>query len=192
MQRYEYKVLPAPAKGEKAKAVKGPEGRFAHSIERLMNEMAQAGWEYLRAETLPSEERSGLASTQTIWRNLLVFRREMVAPAAVPAPAPSVAAPETASGPATTQAPAAAPAPAPRPDRTDEGLSGRRLASAPELAAASAGAPAVAAPEREAKSPSAEVTTTDGESIVLSAPGDDTDDGDASSETPSSVLTNRK
>lgn len=75
MQNYEYKVLPAPAKGEKSKGLKNAETRFAYAIERLMNDMAADGWEYQRAETLPSEERSGLTSSQTVWRNLLVFRR---------------------------------------------------------------------------------------------------------------------
>ena len=77
MARYEYKVLPAPAKGEKAKGVKGAEARFALAVETLMNEMADGGWEYFRADTLPSEERQGLTSTTTVWRTLFVFRREV-------------------------------------------------------------------------------------------------------------------
>ncbi len=73
--RYEYKVVPAPERGEKAKGVKGADGRFANAVERIMNDMAARGWEYQRSETLPSEERSGLTQTVTVWRNLLVFRR---------------------------------------------------------------------------------------------------------------------
>ena len=72
---YEYKVVPAPAKGIKAKGVKGAEARFAQAMEQLMNDMAADGWDFQRSETLPSEERSGLTSSQTVWRNLLVFRR---------------------------------------------------------------------------------------------------------------------
>ncbi|MBU2963000.1 DUF4177 domain-containing protein [Citreicella sp. C3M06] len=83
MTSYEYKVVPAPQKGEKARGVKSAEGRFAHAIERAMNDMAAQGWEYLRAETLPSEERSGLTSTANVWRNLLVFRRARAAPASL-------------------------------------------------------------------------------------------------------------
>ncbi|QFS82318.1 hypothetical protein FIU97_05925 [Roseivivax sp. THAF40] len=75
MPHYEYRVLPAPEKGLKAKGVKGPKARFAHSVETLMNEMGAEGWEYLRADTLPSEERAGLTSSVTEWRTLLVFRR---------------------------------------------------------------------------------------------------------------------
>lgn len=40
-----------------------------------MNDMAASGWEYQRAETLPSTERAGLTGSTTEWRNLLVFRR---------------------------------------------------------------------------------------------------------------------
>lgn len=77
MQAYEYKVLPAPAKGAKAKGIKTPEARFANSIELLLNEMASEGWEFLRADMLPSEERAGLTGSTTNWRNLLVFRRPL-------------------------------------------------------------------------------------------------------------------
>lgn len=77
MQAFEYKVVPAPAKGTKAKGIKGPEGRFANSIEITLNEMAADGWEYQRAELLPSDERSGLTGSTTKWRNVLIFRRAM-------------------------------------------------------------------------------------------------------------------
>lgn len=77
MQAFEYKVVPAPAKGTKAKGIKGPEGRFANSIEIILNEMAAEGWEYQRAELLPSEERAGLTGSTTNWRNVLIFRRAL-------------------------------------------------------------------------------------------------------------------
>ena len=76
MPEFEYKVVPAPSKGEKAKGLKSPEARFAHAIERLMNRMAADGWEYQRADMLPSEERQGLTGSTTNWRNILVFRRD--------------------------------------------------------------------------------------------------------------------
>lgn len=73
--RYHYRVIPAPTRGQKAKGLKTPEARFAHAIETVMNELADEGWEYLRADTLPSEERQGLTSTSQAFRTLLVFRR---------------------------------------------------------------------------------------------------------------------
>lgn len=92
MPRYEYKVVPAPQKGLKGKGVKGAEARFSHALQELMNGLAGYGWEYQRAETLPSLERSGLTSTTTEWRNVLVFRRlrehdaEVFAPELLPPP----------------------------------------------------------------------------------------------------------
>lgn len=80
MSGWEYKVVPAPTKGVKAPGVKGAEGRFAHALEALMNDMGADGWEYQRAETLPSTERSGLTGSTTEWRNVLVFRRATTAP----------------------------------------------------------------------------------------------------------------
>ncbi len=75
MSHYEYRVVAAPARGVKAKGIKSAEARFSHALEQMMNAMASEGWEYQRAETLPSTERSGLTSTTTTWRNVLVFRR---------------------------------------------------------------------------------------------------------------------
>ena len=97
MQSYEYRVISAPNRGVKAKGIRSHEGRFAHALEETMNSMAQEGWEYQRAETLPSVERSGLTSSTTTWRNVLVFRRPVsataeetpVAPLALDAPKPS-------------------------------------------------------------------------------------------------------
>lgn len=75
MSTFQYRVIPAPTKGLKAKGVKGGEARFANAIEDVMNSMASEGWEYQRAETLPSIERTGLTGSNTEWRNVLVFRK---------------------------------------------------------------------------------------------------------------------
>lgn len=90
MQIYEYKVVPAPTKGKKGPGIKGPDARFAHGLESAMNLLARDGWEYLRADILPSEERQGLTSTQTVYRSVLVFRRAIESTDAVPdVPLPS-------------------------------------------------------------------------------------------------------
>ncbi len=75
MQRIEYKVVPAPARGEKIKGVKATGDRFANTIETTLNEYAADGWSFLRAEILPCEERSGLTGRITSYQNLLVFQR---------------------------------------------------------------------------------------------------------------------
>lgn len=82
MQRYEYNVVPAPRKGKKARGIKGAEARFAHALAECMNEMAADGWEYLRTDTLPSEERAGITGRATVFQNMLVFRRAVSAEAA--------------------------------------------------------------------------------------------------------------
>lgn len=98
MQHFEYRVVPAPTRGEKAKGLKTGAERYAHALSLLMNELAQDGWEYLRADTLPAEERSGLTSKTTVYHNLLVFRRPTAA-ALAPAMAAEVAvAPKQAVG----------------------------------------------------------------------------------------------
>jgi len=110
MQRYEYKIVPAPSRGTKAKGVKTPEGRFAHTLESLLNELAGEGWEFQRAELLPSDERSGLAGSTTNWRNVLVFRRALMDEAAIDVP---VVAPVGDTPDLPVAAPIAEPAPEP-------------------------------------------------------------------------------
>ena len=87
MAGYEYRVVPAPARGRKAAGVKTPEDRFALGVEDILNQMARDGWRYLRSDILPSEERRGIASTTTVYRSVLVFERAL-APAAPPEPEP--------------------------------------------------------------------------------------------------------
>ena len=75
MSQYEYKVVPAPKKGLKAKGIKSAENRYANALETAMNALGAEGWEYQRSETLPSEKRSGLTRRVTTFQNMLVFRR---------------------------------------------------------------------------------------------------------------------
>lgn len=75
MQSYEYLTVPAPLKGSKIKGLKTPSERFAYQITLLLNQLAGEGWEYWRAEALPSEERKGLTGTALVQHNLLIFRR---------------------------------------------------------------------------------------------------------------------
>jgi hypothetical protein len=86
MLRYEYKVVPAPRKGQRGKGVKGTDGKFAFALQSLMNEQGLQGWEYQRTDTLPCEERVGLTGRTTTYQNLLVFRRALAekAPAEKP------------------------------------------------------------------------------------------------------------
>jgi hypothetical protein len=99
MQVYEYKVVPAPRRGEKAKGAKSVAERFGVALANAMNAQARDGWEYLRADTLPCEERVGLTGSATHFQHMLVFRRALPRQGAAPLPAaaPSVAAAEAAA-----------------------------------------------------------------------------------------------
>jgi hypothetical protein len=77
MQRYEFTVIPAPRRGEKARGVKTTEDRFALALTNLMNRMGAEGWDYVRADVLPCDERVGLTGTKTTYQNMLVFRRPL-------------------------------------------------------------------------------------------------------------------
>lgn len=135
--RYEYRVVPAPRRGAKGRKLGAPEDRFAHALGTVMNELGAEGWEYLRTDSLPVEERTGLAARRTVYRSMLVFRR----PLAEGAPAADVAAraapPVTAGRPPRQrpgasalerlQASLAVPDPGPRPARREEPRLGRMV-----------------------------------------------------------------
>ena len=86
MDQFEYKVVPAPTKGQKARGLRRPEEKFAFSIQEIVNEMALDSWEFQRSETLPHEERTGLTGVTTTFRSVLVFRRPKTATQAAPVP----------------------------------------------------------------------------------------------------------
>lgn len=75
MTGFEYKVVPAPMRGLKAKGVKGTPARFANALQSVMNDLGAEGWEYQRTDTLPVEERVGLTGKNTTFQHMLVFRR---------------------------------------------------------------------------------------------------------------------
>ena len=78
MVKFEYKAVPAPTHGTKAKGIKTTEDRFALAMTDALNELADDGWDYVRAETLPCDERKGLTGTQTKFQNVLIFRRQIL------------------------------------------------------------------------------------------------------------------
>jgi hypothetical protein len=109
MPRFEYKLVPAPEKATKHKGLKGA-ANFSATLEDILNELGADGWHYLRADTLPHEERSGLTSKTTTYRNILVFQRPL--PEDLPAAQP-VATPEAAPAPPADRVGVAPPPPEP-------------------------------------------------------------------------------
>ncbi len=76
MQTYEYKVIPAPNRPKRFKGVKGNAARFAEVLGEAMNDLASDGWEYIRSDSMPVEEKSGLLKGRTEnYHTVLVFRR---------------------------------------------------------------------------------------------------------------------
>ncbi|TNC52938.1 DUF4177 domain-containing protein [Rubellimicrobium rubrum] len=85
MQSHEYRVIPAPRRGVKIKGARTPEDRFARAVEGEMNRMALDGWEFVRSDTLPCEQKAGwFSKPTTVFQTLLVFRRSKVEEATVP------------------------------------------------------------------------------------------------------------
>ena len=109
MQRFEYKVIPAPKRGEKARGVKTTEERFAYALTLLMNELGADGWDYVRADALPCEERVGLTGTKTTFQNVLVFRRMVTLAEAEAPPQARLLLQEPPAAPAPRLGPAEAP-----------------------------------------------------------------------------------
>lgn len=76
MQTFEYKVVPAPNRPKRVKGVKGTAGRFAAVLTETMNEQAADGWEYLRSDSMPVEEKLGLLKSRVeTYQTVLIFRR---------------------------------------------------------------------------------------------------------------------
>lgn len=121
MTAFEYRVVPAPKRGVKAKGAKTAEERFAVALAEVMNALGAEGWDYVRSDMLPCEERSGLTGKATVYHTVLVFRRDtaaaaVVAPAMAPVAAPVAAAPTPAAVAApVVAAPVAAATPLPSP-----------------------------------------------------------------------------
>lgn len=76
MPSFEYRVVPAPRTAPKEKGLKTTEERFAHALTKLMNELGAMGWEYIRADALPCEERKGLTGRVETVQHVLVFKRD--------------------------------------------------------------------------------------------------------------------
>ena len=136
MPRYEYLTLPAPRKGEKSKGAKTPEARIAQAMQSLLNEKGREGWEYLRADLVPMEERAGITSKTVNYHTVLVFRRELSAAAEMAATLETKGAVvETAPARKTLAADRATPPPSvPFPAKAEKGAGAEARKVAPDVA----------------------------------------------------------
>ncbi len=78
MARFEYKVIPSPRKPRRAKGMKTVADRFANTLTEEINAQAALGWEFVRSETLPMDEKPGMFKKAIeTYQSVIVFRREI-------------------------------------------------------------------------------------------------------------------
>jgi len=72
---YEYKCVGGPERVRRTRGTTRTE-RVAHAMQELIEIEAARGWEYLRTDLIPVEEKpSFLAQSREVHRAVLVFRR---------------------------------------------------------------------------------------------------------------------
>ncbi len=75
---YEYFAIAAPNQTKRKKGENTAAEHLASVMTEVMNEFAQAGWEYLRSETLSvMDKRHRFASTEERVETILIFRRPL-------------------------------------------------------------------------------------------------------------------
>lgn len=75
---YEYKCIGAPEEPRRRRGVRAWSDRVALAMQEVITAEAVDGWEYLRADLLPVEEKDGFFSrARRVQRAVLVFRREI-------------------------------------------------------------------------------------------------------------------
>ena len=130
---YEYKCIAAPEKARRRRGAKTRTDRVALAIEEILQAETKGGWEYLRADLIPVEEKSGIfGRTQEVHRAILVFRRATGTSNAgghQQFAAPTLAQPVLAQPPAPAPAPAAEPVQPPAPAVSADAGGGFRLAA---------------------------------------------------------------
>lgn len=76
--KFEYKAVGAPERGKRRKGAKSRSDRAAVAVEQVIAAEAVDGWEYLRTDHFPVEERSGwLARARITERAVMIFRRAL-------------------------------------------------------------------------------------------------------------------
>lgn len=74
---YQYKCVAAPERAKRQRGAKTRTERVAAAMQELINAEATDGWEYVRTDLVPIEERSSfLARVHEVHRAVLIFRRE--------------------------------------------------------------------------------------------------------------------
>ncbi|MCY1128552.1 hypothetical protein OU426_16950 [Frigidibacter sp. RF13] len=90
MTTFEYKLIPTPRQlaGEGLLADDG--ASFAPTVQRQINLVTSAGWEFVGREAMPVEKRAWLILRRKVEEDFLVFRRPVTGLDAKPAAPPKV------------------------------------------------------------------------------------------------------
>jgi hypothetical protein len=102
--RFEYKCVGGPERPKRLRGAWSRSDRVALAMQDIISAEAVEGWEYLRTDLVPVEEKPGFFSrTHEVHRAVLVFRRESdtartARPALAPAARSLAAAPEPDAG----------------------------------------------------------------------------------------------
>jgi len=92
---YEYKCVGAPERAKRVRGARTRTERVASAMEELINDEAVGGWEYLRTDLVPIEEKPNFFSRpQEVHRAVLIFRRPTVIASAVHRGGPAPGYPE--------------------------------------------------------------------------------------------------
>jgi len=130
---WEYKAVPAPHRARRFRGVKGRAEAFARTVEAAIGEEAVEGWEFLRADSMPCEERAGwFGGRRTEWRTVLVFRRGRAGTDALAAETAAGARPDPDDAVDRAFARGAPPRPSAEADATARSEPALRLSPAPD------------------------------------------------------------
>jgi hypothetical protein len=77
---FEYKCVGAPERPKRLRGTWSRSDRVALAMQEIIDAEAVDGWEYLRTDLVPVEEKASFFSrTQEVQRAVLIFRRDAVA-----------------------------------------------------------------------------------------------------------------
>ncbi len=73
---FEYKCVGAPERPKRLRGIRSRSERVALAMQEIISAEAVDGWEYLRTDLVPVEEKAGFFSrTHEVHRAVLIFRR---------------------------------------------------------------------------------------------------------------------
>ncbi|MEM1065274.1 MAG: DUF4177 domain-containing protein [Pseudomonadota bacterium] len=75
MDRFEYKVVPAPVRVDKTTGANTLDEKFANTLQSALNAEGAEGWEFVRSETMAAEDKRMLRKSAVAEVTVLIYRR---------------------------------------------------------------------------------------------------------------------